>query len=382
MIIFYFISFIIFLLYLIIEYNSLQYAIKTIPNRILVNGTRGKSTTVKLIFRILQKNGMNVYAKVTGDNPTLILPDGTNKIFKRYSPTSIKENIKLLKQISKKKPDAIIMECMALASETQSMLAKLIFKPHYVIIVNVLPDHKEIMGETIEKNQLTILECVYKKSTVLLTTTTNRVLKNVEFSHNKINIAQLTKFNSNFENIPHKIITESWSIIEEISKLLNIDEEIAKNEFISEWKLINEKIKMRIPGSNIDIWNLFSINDVATTESFVQLSQNLKKENKTIFIINSRLDRPIRTKEFVEYIANNFLHSNVWLMGSGKQLAKNILMKNHFPKESVLYLRNNQIIDKIKKSLPNNTSLYCIGNHKGAEHLLYQLKDLSLNNGE
>lgn len=381
MIKFYFVIILILFIYLSIEYILLSISTKKIPLRILINGTRGKSTTVKLIYNILRKNGLNTYAKITGDNPILFYPDGTEKKLKRFAPTSIKENIKLLKQISKEKPNAIVMECMALHSETQSMLGKLIFKPHYVLIVNVLPDHKEVMGETIEQNLLTMLECVNKESTLLLTNEINSILQNVNYFHNKTIIIEQVEFNFNFSNIPEEIINESWSVIKEISKQLNIDEQIAKDEFISEWKTINEKIKFEILKSNIDIWNLFSINDIITTKKFILLSLKLKPKNGIIFILNSRIDRPFRTKEFVEYIIDNFPHSEVWLMGNGKQLAKTIFTKKHFQKSNILLVNDEQAITKIRNTVSQNTSLYCIGNHKETEHLENKLKRLSFSKG-
>ncbi|MCP4969690.1 MAG: poly-gamma-glutamate synthase PgsB, partial [Arcobacter sp.] len=96
MITFYIVSIIVVLLYFLVEYTILHHVINSIPIRILVNGTKGKSTTVKIIFDILKGNGQKVFAKITGDNPILIDSNGDETIVKRFAPASIVENIRIL----------------------------------------------------------------------------------------------------------------------------------------------------------------------------------------------------------------------------------------------------------------------------------------------
>ena len=51
--------------------------LRAIPVRIHVAGTRGKSTTTRLIAAGLRAGGLRVVAKTTGTEPRLIYPDGS-----------------------------------------------------------------------------------------------------------------------------------------------------------------------------------------------------------------------------------------------------------------------------------------------------------------
>ena len=76
---------------LTMEYLYLRYCINKIPLRILVNGTRGKSSVVKCISAALRESDKKTVAKITGVIPTIIYPDGSNNFIKRIAPARVQE---------------------------------------------------------------------------------------------------------------------------------------------------------------------------------------------------------------------------------------------------------------------------------------------------
>ena len=56
-----------------------QKALARIPLRILVNGTRGKTTVTRMTAAVLNEAGIQTYAKTTGSEARRILPDGRKK---------------------------------------------------------------------------------------------------------------------------------------------------------------------------------------------------------------------------------------------------------------------------------------------------------------
>ena len=85
-------------------------AIKKIPIRIHVNGTRGKSSVTRLIAAGLRGGGIKTLAKTTGSSPRFIDSQGDDHIIQRFRPASIGEQIRMISKFSKDKPKAISMK--------------------------------------------------------------------------------------------------------------------------------------------------------------------------------------------------------------------------------------------------------------------------------
>src|SRR5579863_2125853 len=65
--------------------------LRVVPVRIHVAGTRGKSTTTRLIAAGLRADSRRVVAKTTGTEPRIILPDGSEAPWRRRGPASVRE---------------------------------------------------------------------------------------------------------------------------------------------------------------------------------------------------------------------------------------------------------------------------------------------------
>jgi len=57
----------------------------------MVSSTRGKSSIVRLPAAALRGAGLRVAAKTTGSLPSLLLPDGTERVLRRLGPPTILE---------------------------------------------------------------------------------------------------------------------------------------------------------------------------------------------------------------------------------------------------------------------------------------------------
>src|SRR5262245_30502010 len=91
--------------------------LRAVPVRIHVAGTRGKSTTTRLIAAGVRAGGHRVVAKTTGCEPRLIRPDGSEEPWPRRGPASVREQKRLIAEAARLGANAVVVECMAIRPE-------------------------------------------------------------------------------------------------------------------------------------------------------------------------------------------------------------------------------------------------------------------------
>src|SRR5262249_2771790 len=87
--------------------------LRAVRVRIHVAGTRGKSTTTRLIAAGLRAGGLRVVAKTTGTEPRLIRLDGSEAPWRRRGPPSVREQTRFFAEAARLAADAAGVECMA-----------------------------------------------------------------------------------------------------------------------------------------------------------------------------------------------------------------------------------------------------------------------------
>jgi poly-gamma-glutamate synthase PgsB/CapB len=121
--------------------------LRAIPVRIHVAGTRGKSTTTRLIAAGLRAGGLRVVAKTTGTEPRLILPDGSEAAWPRRGPPSVREQTRFFAKAVRLRADAAVVECMAIRPEMVFASEHHLIRATTAVITNARADHLEDIGE-------------------------------------------------------------------------------------------------------------------------------------------------------------------------------------------------------------------------------------------
>jgi len=120
-----------------------------IPIRIHVNGTRGKSSVTRLIAAGLRAGGIRTCAKTTGTVPRMIFPDGSEASVFRPSRANILEQRRIVRAAAQLGCDALVIECMALQPELQSICELKLVKSTHGVITNARADHLDVMGPNV-----------------------------------------------------------------------------------------------------------------------------------------------------------------------------------------------------------------------------------------
>lgn len=113
------------------------------PVRVLVTGSRGKSSVVRLLFAALQSAGLEAYARITGVVPRQLGPGGVRRI-ERAAGAHVEEMRWWLGQLPAS-AQAVVLENSAITPEFQGLAARWL-KPDITVLTNTLPDHQESWG--------------------------------------------------------------------------------------------------------------------------------------------------------------------------------------------------------------------------------------------
>ena len=132
----------------ITEYFFHKRHLRSIPIRVHVNGTRGKSGVARLIAAGFRAGGIRTCAKTTGTLPRMIFPDGSEHPVFRPSRANVIEQVRIVRAAAKVKAEALVMECMALQPTLQALCELKLVQATHGVITNARADHLDVMGPT------------------------------------------------------------------------------------------------------------------------------------------------------------------------------------------------------------------------------------------
>lgn len=127
--------------------------LQRIPLRVLVTGSRGKSSTVRLIHAALSGAGIPTLGKMTGTASRELDTAGVEHPTNRIGQVSILEMIETVHRSLVRDatpPQAIVLECMAVTPQLIDMCAEDIVRPQVSVVTNALWDHLEEQGTTLQ----------------------------------------------------------------------------------------------------------------------------------------------------------------------------------------------------------------------------------------
>jgi poly-gamma-glutamate synthase PgsB/CapB len=122
-----------------------------IRHRIHVNGTRGKSSVVRLIAAGLRAGGLRVVAKTTGSASRVIFPDGSERDLRGRRRASLLEYRGVTALAARLGADALVVECLALRPESQHVTEHHLMRSTIGVLTGAGLDHVGIMGESLEE---------------------------------------------------------------------------------------------------------------------------------------------------------------------------------------------------------------------------------------
>ncbi|MGS2618750.1 poly-gamma-glutamate synthase PgsB [Micromonospora sp. LZ34] len=135
----------------IVEHRNHDRNLVKIPDRVLVNGIRGKSSITRLCAGALRGGGRVVVAKTTGTAARFIFPDASEEpVHRKFGIANVVEQIGIVRRAAVYHPDALVMECMAVMPALQEVNQSKLIRSNIGVLCNVREDHLTEMGPTLD----------------------------------------------------------------------------------------------------------------------------------------------------------------------------------------------------------------------------------------
>lgn len=349
--------------------------LKSIPLRIWVNGTRGKSSVTRLIAAGLRAGGKKVIAKTTGTSPRLILNNTTEYPVSRLGMANISEQIKIIKKVQGYDPEAIVLECMALRPDLQRTEALKIIEPNVVVITNVRPDHLDVMGPTTNDIAYAFINAV-PDHCLIFTSEAKIINKYIDMVNKKdIRISNVSddkiasKTLEEFSYIEHK---ENIALALAVCQHYGIEEKTALQgmQQMTPDPGALKKYTLCFGIKKVTMVNAMAANDPQST---LLIWTAIDKNYETInLLINCRDDRIDRSFQIAELIKNHMKADHIILSGKGTGVLRKQLQKTMEGKK-ILDLGNKnplQVVNIVADIITDNSLIFTLGNTVGFGTLL------------
>jgi poly-gamma-glutamate synthase PgsB/CapB len=331
---------------LILEYRRHKRAVNAIPIRIHINGTRGKSSVTRLIGAGLRAGGVKNITKVTGTFPRLILDDGKETYIHRKASANILEQLSIVKYAANKKVNALVMECMALQPQYQTITEHMMVRSTISVMTNVRLDHTEIMGRSLSEIAHTMGRTIPHNQHLF--TSENIVgdeLKKIADQRNTtIHFATsesvTQKDMEGFSYIEHR---DNVALALAVCKHVGVDKETALPGMYAAIPDagILKKLKIKAFQKELYFYNAFAANDPDSTFMIWEMIRNeIGFNGHRIILLNTRQDRLDRTKQLLEMISNKIGDEVdfIILIGQSVDVVKNLARGYNIPGNKLISL--------------------------------------------
>lgn len=323
---------------------------KKIPIRILVNGTRGKTSTTRMIAAALNEAGIRTWAKSTGTAAVIIDSEGNETPTKRRRGANIREMIPFFRRAAKDHAQAVVVECMAVRPDLQRALADQLVRPTITLILNNRVDHVDVMGNTEYETAQALANSIRKDALCIAPEIFSEYTKNLQVPADTVTEAEMQGFN-------FPVFAENMNAALTALEALGVERETA----LRGMRKAKPDIGMAGPFvlGQAQVINGFAANDAESAEVLIREAD---AEMPILVVYNNRNDRKYRMRTFLPVIR-----------GLGERLEA-VHVIGETPRDICRYLRRAGInaqpskLDDAFYSLIGEKKriVLCLGNIKGA----------------
>ena len=361
----------------ILELRRHYSVIHSIPNRIHINGTRGKSSVTRLVHGALREGGIKTIAKTTGSAPRVILEDGREIPIVRPRGANIIEQVRVFAFAAKRKPEAMVIECMAVMPEYQWIAEHRMVHSTIGVITNARPDHMREMGPTVQNvarslcNSLpsnrVAFTCEHKLFGLMRKAAAKRGTTLHEVTDEGVSDEEMRLFG----HIEHK---ENVTLAMAVAAELGVDRDTALRGMVKSRPDCGALQLHRVDHEDKELIfvNALAANDPESTLAiWERVIAHENDSGATIFMLNTRQDRYERSLQLVEMVHENTQYERLVLIGESTDRLLSYCWKLGMKPDKVIGLGlvyPEVVFNTIVKLPFHKMGIYGIGNVHGGGH--------------
>ena len=359
--------------------------VERIPMRVNVNGIRGKSTITRMITAMLRYHGIKVIGKTTGSAARMLYWDKEEEpIDRKPEGANIKEQIGVISRAADMGAEALVCECMAVNPKLQKLYQEEMIKAQIGVIVNVLPDHIDEMGPTLDEIALAFTVTIpYNGILILGASDYTEYFKRIaKKRHTEVYVADESKIPEGYlDRFNYAVFPNNVAVPLALAEALGIPREEALEGILT--APADPGIATIDPiGSkehNAYFINGFAANDpVSTLEIWDHMARKGVSDENLIVLANCRGDRGDRTRQMALDVIPNLPCRTVMAVGKNTKPITDAYRQGKFDAEYVNLdgAKPAKVIAEIKKRI-DNAVVFGVGNIHGiGEELIEELMEL------
>jgi gamma-polyglutamate synthase len=377
--------------YGVIELRRHGRALVRIPERVHVNGTRGKSSVTRLIAGGLRASGRRVFTKTTGTMARMIYPDGREVDVYRVGHPNIIEQIRIVRRAVEAGADTLVIECMAVTPELQPVAERLI-KSTVGVVTNVRADHLDVMGPTVDDVAAALAQTLPRnghaftaehdrahilESVAARRGTTLRVVADADVSQSELD---------GFAYLEH---AENVALALTVCAHFGVDRATALRgmQAAAPDPGVLRRYIVRSGDKQLEFVNAFAANDPDSTLLIWRRLGLERRERgvQRIVLANCRPDRIQRSGQIAELVGKRLDADAVVLTGKGTALVAFQAVKHGLPPERIRDLGGmdaERIYERVLDLVEDRGVVVGIGNMVGlGEEIVLHFRNQAMRNG-
>jgi len=348
--------------------------LESIPIRIHVDGSRGKTGTCRLIGAALRANGLRVVVKTTGKMPVLIDAEGRETVLERPpTPTAnLREQKEIVRLAKEQHAQAIVIECMAVDPELRRVSQETLIRATLAVITNIRRDHLEVIGPDLGTGARTLSDVIPRNGTVI--TAEQRLLPTLrdEAEKRHATLVAVTPdgvSDSLLDSFPYITFKENVALALGVCEFLGLDRARALDGMLHSTPDYGT-VQLFERQNHAGVYTFVCALGVNDVDSLLELRRELIRRKKLnggpLFgLFNSRDDRAPRSVEFARAMARELQFRSVIVTGRHTKAFVREAVRSGYPRNQLSEMEDatpREILEAVDARALSGGAVFACGN--------------------